>query len=422
MMMMMKNYNLKSDFLSCLQERGFLYQCSNFERLDDIMSKNSIKAYIGFDCSANSLHIGSLIQILLLRYLYDYGHTPYILLGGGTSLVGDPSGKNVARQILTKFEIEHNCFGIKQTLESFFSLTHDNKNKPVFLNNLTWLENINYLEFLREYGIHFSINRMLTFDNVKTRLENENSLSFLEFNYMLLQATDFYYLHKNHDVILQLGGSDQWGNIVNGIDINKKLLKKEVFALTSTLFTKADGTKMGKTANGAIWLTKDKLSAWEFYQYFRNIDDNDVIKCLKLYTQISLKEIAYLETLKGKDINEAKKILAFEVTELVHGKADAIICQKMELEVFENKSGSNDLPSFELSLQDIEDLSIVNLLVNHDLLSSNSEAKKLIANKGIKINDMTIQDSFYKLKATDFLQTKMKLSLGKKKHYIFKLT
>lgn len=412
--------NFKSDFLNLLQERGFIHQCSSFEGLDEKLSTEKVKAYIGFDCTATSLHVGGLIQILLLRYLQKFGHTPVALLGGGTTLVGDPTGKDETRKMLTLEDINKNTVGIRSVLEKF--LNFEGENAAEIKNNAEWLCEFNYLEFLRDFGTSFTVNRMLSFDSVKLRLDRENPMTFLEFNYMLLQAVDFYYLNKNYGVSLQMGGSDQWGNIINGVELVRRRSQKEVFGLTSPLVTRADGTKMGKSLSGAVWLDGSMFSPWDFYQYFRNTDDLDVIKYLKLFTEIPMSEIEVLSKLQGKEINEAKKILAFEITKLCHGLEEAEKCQNIAINTFEKGSIDDNLPTFFVEEKEIEaGLPLINFLVTLGLTNSNGEGRKLIQNNGIKINEVAVSDAHYVITKKDISNDIIKVSMGKKKHILVKI-
>ncbi|MCL2566609.1 MAG: tyrosine--tRNA ligase [Alphaproteobacteria bacterium] len=412
--------NFKSDFLNLLNERGFIHQCSNFEELDKKLANSKIKAYIGFDATANSLHVGSLIQILMLRHLQKCGHTPIALLGGGTTLIGDPSGRDESRKMLSIEDINNNALGIRKVFTKFLSF--EGSNAAQLLNNADWLCKFNYLEFLRDFGTNFTINRMLSFDSVKLRLQKENPMTFLEFNYMLLQGVDFYYLNKNHDITLQMGGSDQWGNIINGVELTRRMAQKEVFALTSPLLTKSDGSKMGKTAGGAVWLDNDLFSSWDFYQYFRNTDDADVIKFLKLFTEIDMAEIAKLEKLQGQEINEAKKILAFEITKLVHGEESAIANQTTAVNTFEKGVISDSLPTFFVEETQLNGgIPLINLLVSLSFTTSNGEGRKLILNGGIKLNDAAIADIAYQVSKKDLENGIIKISMGKKKHILVKV-
>ncbi|MDC0058148.1 tyrosine--tRNA ligase [Pelagibacteraceae bacterium] len=409
---------LKSDFLKEIYSRGFIYQSSDIENLDSLMSKKKITGYIGFDITSDSLHIGSLLQLMLLNWLDNYGHNAIALVGGGTTLVGDPSGKDTTRKIITIKEISQNIKKIEKTFGQFISLNE----KGSIINNYEWLANLNYIEFLRDIGSKLTLNKMLTYDSVKNRLEREQSLTFLEFNYMLLQAYDFYYLRKNYNCVLQMGGSDQWGNIINGIDLIRKILNKKTFALTSPLMTNSDGTKMGKTAKGAIWLDKNKLSNFEFYQFWRNIDDTDVDKFLKLFTKISLKEIIKLSALKGREINEAKKILAFEVTRITRGLKSAKEAEDIANNIFNKKTIDERIPSYEIKFKDIEkeNFSILDAIEKLNLTKSRSDTKRLIKSKGIKINDEVFSSDDLSIKITSKI-TEFKISVGKKNIGIIKI-
>jgi tyrosyl-tRNA synthetase len=415
-----------SDFLQKITLRGYFNQCTHEEELDKILQNKKISAYIGFDCTAESLHIGSLIQIMILRYLQKSGHRPIILLGQGTTKIGDPSGKDESRKILDEERINSNMLGIKKTLEKF-DLSKENPNLPSFefVNNNDWLKDLNYIEFLQEFGRHFSINRMLTFDSVKLRLDRQQSLSFLEFNYMILQAYDFYKLNNSHNCILQIGGSDQWGNIVNGVELTRRLSsatsskKDNVYGLTSPLLTTKDGKKMGKTANGAIWLDAKMLEPFEYFQYFRNIDDKEATRFLKLFTEFSIEEIRSIE---AKDINEQKKILAFEATKICHGIKAATEAAKKAEEIFSNQDNIENLPLISLTFNQeeiIQGKMLTSILKEENLCSSLGEARRLIKGGGIKIDDQKINEEAYLVKINKN-QTHLKLSLGKKK--FFKIT
>lgn len=409
----------KSEFLNILQERELLYQVSNPQGLDNHLQTPQT-AYIGFDCTAPSLHVGSLIQILLLKYFQQTGNKVVVLMGEGTTLIGDPSGKDASRAMLSKQDIANNMQGIKNTLSNFIDFT--NTSKAIMLSNANWLTEFNYLNFLRDYGTHFTINRMLSFESVANRLSREQPLTFLEFNYLLLQAVDFLYLNKNHNVSIQMGGSDQWGNIINGVELIRKTSGKEAFAITTPLLTKADGSKMGKTASGALWLNQDMLSSWDLYQYFRNTEDSVVIKYLKMLTLLPIAEINKLATLQGKEINEAKKILAFEIVKLCHGINQANQCNTIATNTFENKVLDQNLPSINVSMQNLQNgLAILPILVNNNLCASNSEAKKLIASNGVKINDVSINNHLHVLTPTDIANNVIKISVGKKKHVLLKI-
>ncbi len=410
----------KSEFLHTLNERGFLNNCSSYEELDKLMASSSVSAYIGFDCTAPSLHAGSLMQILIFKYLQKFGHKPVIILGGGTSVVGDPSFKDEARQLLTIEKIQENLLGIKSVFENFISF--EGKNGALMVNNYDWLSQLNYLEFLRDFGVHFTVNRMLSFESVKLRLDREQPLSFLEFNYMLLQAIDFYHLKEHHDVSLQIGGSDQWGNILNGVELIRRKTGKAAFGLTTNLITKADGTKMGKTATGAIWLTKSMCSVWDFYQYFRNTHDDNVIEYLKIFTEVSLDEINKLAQLKGKELNEAKKILAYELTKLCHGKEEADKCTQTAINTFEENIIDENLPTIEIKMNELSNIEpISKLLTTHNLQPSNSSSRTIISQGGIKINDVVCEDPMYIINKNDFTNNILKLNIGKKQIILFKL-
>ena len=409
---------LKSEFLREIHSRGFIYQSSDIESLDSLISKKKITAYIGFDITSESLHIGSLVQLMLLHWLDTYDHNTIALVGGGTTLVGDPSGKDSTRKIMAIKEISMNIKRIEKTFSQFINLS----GKGSIINNYEWLGNLNYIEFLRDVGSKLTLNKMLTFESVKNRLDREQPLSFLEFNYMLLQAYDFYYLRKNYNCVLQMGGSDQWGNIINGIDLIKKMLNKKAYALTSPLITNADGSKMGKTAKGAIWLDKIKLSNFEFYQFWRNIADHDVGKFLKLFTKISLNEIKKLSELKDKEINEAKKILAFEVTKITRGIKSAKEAEDIANNIFNKKTLDERIPTYEISSSDIEksNFLILDAIEKLNLSKSRSDTKRLIKSKGIKVNNEVFLSPDLSLKAY-YKLSEIKLSVGKKNIGILKI-
>jgi tyrosyl-tRNA synthetase len=377
-------------------------------------------AYIGFDATADSLHIGSLIQIMMLRWLQRTGHKPLPLMGGGTTKIGDPSGKDESRQLITTEIINDNINGIQKVFEKYLSFGESSTDAKI-INNAEWLDKLNYIEFLRDIGKHFTINRMISMESVKLRLDREQPLTFLEFNYMLLQAYDFMELNNRYDVSLQMGGSDQWGNIVNGIDLTRRLNKKSVFGLTTPLLTKADGSKMGKSANGAIWLNSDKLSPYEFWQYWRNTLDADVGKFLKLFSELPVSECDRLGSLEGQEINEAKIILANEVTKLCHGEEAAISSNKTAHKVFTEDGSDDNLPTLEISkLEIIDGISFTQALVRTGLVSSGKEAKRIIAGGGAKLNDQVINDAGYMLDATELHKTP-KISASKKKHALIKV-
>lgn len=408
--------NFKSGFLQEFQERGFLAQCTHPQELDEILSKEKITAYIGFDCTAKSLHVGSLIQIMILRLLQKHGYKPLVLLGGGTTKIGDPSGKDEARNILNEEKIAENLSGIRKTLEQFISFD-EAASGAVLVNNDDWLKNLNYIDFLRNIGRHFSVNRMLTFDSVKLRLEREQPLSFLEFNYMILQAYDFYELNQKHSCRLQIGGSDQWGNIVNGVELTRKVAasnnqSREVFGLTSPLLTTADGKKMGKTAEGAVWLDATMLSPFDYFQYFRNTHDADVIKFLKLFTDLEISEIENLSKLKDQEINQAKEILAFEATKICHGKKIAEEVLQKAREIFLNKNTA----AFETKEIRGVGKKLTEIIKEIGAVESNAEAKRLIEGKAVKINGEAALDIHHAINQVG----EFDLSVGKKK--FFKVT
>ena len=400
-------------FLKEFKDRGFFYQCTDESKLSDLLDQNSIKAYIGFDCTAESLHVGSLLQIMCLRLLQHHGHQPIVLLGGGTTRIGDPSGKDKTRKILTEKEIEKNSKNIEKILKKFLT-SKDKKTKPIFVNNYKWLKGLNYISFLRDIGKHFTINKMLTFDSVKTRLEREQSLSYMEFNYMILQAYDFLELNKKEKCSLQIGGSDQWGNIVNGVDLIKRHSNNQTFGLTTPLITLASGAKMGKTADGAIWLDKKFLSPYDYWQFWRNTDDRDVIKFLKYFTDLKVKEI---EDIENNNINDLKILLANKTTAMLHGEKEAKISEKTAREAFsENSSGSN-LPTIKISKKILNNkINIVEFVILSKLETSKSEIRRLIKGNAIKINNNIINDEKFLINESLFDENYLKLSIGKKRH------
>ena len=410
---------MKSSFISEFKEREYFNQCTNLEELEKLMNTNKISAYIGFDCTAKSLHVGSLLQIMCLRMLQKYGHKPIVLLGGGTTMIGDPSGKEETRKILTESDIKKNINSIKKV----FSIFLDNKNtktKPIFVNNIKWLGKLNYIKFLREIGKHFTINKMLSFDSVKLRLEREQSLSYMEFNYMILQAYDFLELNKKNNCVVQIGGSDQWGNIINGVELIKRYSSKQVYGLTTPLITLASGAKMGKTEKGAIWLDKKLLSPYDYWQFWRNTDDRDVIKFLKMFTD---KKISEIEEIKNKDINELKIILANEATTMLHGKIAAVKAAETAKKTFTSGSFGDDLPVVKIKKEKFESgFNIVDLVVESKLLNSKSEVRRMIKNLGIKVNNKTIESDKITVLLSEFNNSVLKLSQGKKKHILIKLT
>ena len=410
--------NLKSEFLNEIKERGFIYQDTDIENLDKIISKNKISGYIGFDITSDSLHVGSLIQLMLLHWLDFYGHKSICLIGGGTTLIGDPSGKDESRKILTKEEIDNNIDSIKQIFSRFINLKKD----ALIINNYDWLSKLNYIDFLREFASKITLNRMLTFESVKSRLDREQPLTILEFNYMLLQAYDFVYLNKNYNCILQMGGSDQWGNILSGVDLIRKINKKDAYGITSPLITNSDGSKMGKTASGAIWLNKNKISSLDFFQFWRNINDNDVSKFLYLFTKLPTNEIVKLSALRNQEVNEAKKILAYEVTKIVRGKDDADEALEIADNTFNSKIIDERLPNISQKELDIknENFSILDAIEKLNLVKSRSEIKRLIKSDGVKVNDQIYKNSSLSLK--EYLDSKeIKISIGKKKIGILKI-
>ncbi|WP_424940184.1 tyrosine--tRNA ligase [Aliiroseovarius sp. S253] len=409
-------YHPKSDFMRVMIERGFLADCTDYQGLDEALVEGVVPAYIGFDATAKSLHVGSLIQIMMLRWLQKTGHQPITLMGGGTTKVGDPSFRADERPLLTPDQIDDNIAGIKKVFASYIDYDSDGSNKALMLNNAEWLDDLNYLDFLRDIGRHFSVNRMLSFESVKSRLDREQSLSFLEFNYMILQAYDFLELNRRYGCLLQMGGSDQWGNIVNGIDLTRRVLDSQIFGLTSPLLTTSDGKKMGKSLNGAIWLNADMLSPYEFWQFWRNTTDADVGRFLKLYTELPVEECDRLGALEGQAINDAKIVLANEVTKLAHGAEAAAAAEATAREVFEKGGTGDDLPTVTLSAADLGDgISIIQLFVKAGLVKSGKEAKRLIAENGAKVNDEALTETGRMISA-DELAEPMKLSAGKKRH------
>ncbi len=410
---------MDKSFLTEFKQREYYNQCTDFDNLNDLISKKPIRAYIGFDCTAKSLHVGSLLQIMCLRMLQKYGHQPIVLLGGGTTRIGDPSGKEETRKILSDKEIEFNIKNIQKVFNIFLK-TRNPKTKPIFVNNFKWLGKLNYIKFLRDIGKHFTINKMLSFDSVKLRLDREQSLSYMEFNYMILQAYDFLELSKKKNCIMQIGGSDQWGNIVNGVELIKRHLGKQSFGLTTPLITLASGTKMGKTEKGAVWLDKKLLSPYEYWQFWRNTDDGDVIRFLKMFTDMSIKKI---NEISNKNVNELKIILANEATSLLHGKVAAKKAEQTAKKTFVSGSIGEDLPTIKISKKEIQDgINIVDLVVLSNLMSSKSEVRRTMKNRGIKINNETIEDQNLIISLNHFENKNLfKLSFGKKKHVIIKM-
>ena len=411
----------KSDFLNILAERGFVHQVSEPEALDARAKAGAITAYIGFDCTAASLHIGSLLPIMMLYWLQQTGHRPIALMGGGTTRVGDPSGKDESRRVLTEDAINENLKGIRAIFSKFLKFEGDGGN-AIMSNNADWLNKLNYIDFLRDVGRHFSVNRMLSFDSVKLRLDRQQELSFLEFNYMVLQAYDFVELNKRHDCILQMGGSDQWGNIINGIDLGRRMRNAQLFALTAPLITTSSGAKMGKTAAGAVWLNADLVSPYDYWQYWRNTEDGDVARFLKLFTILPLPEIARLAALKNNEINEAKKILATEATALVHGRAAAEQAAETARKTFEEGSTSLALPTVSIPSKDLAaGIGVLNAFVVAGLAASNGEVRRAISNGAIAINDVRITTDKHVIAVKDVTgDGVIKLSLGKKQHVLLK--
>jgi tyrosyl-tRNA synthetase len=410
----------KSDFLRTLSERGFIHQISDETGLDDLLAKETVTAYIGFDPTAPSLHAGGLIQIMMLHWFQQTGHRPISLMGGGTGMVGDPSFKDEARALMTPATIEANIAGIKKVFSNYLTYGEGPRD-ALMINNADWLLPINYLEFLRDVGRHFSVNRMLSFDSVKTRLDREQSLSFLEFNYMILQAYDFVELNRRTGCRLQMGGSDQWGNIVNGIDLGHRMGTPQLYALTSPLLTTSSGAKMGKSMSGAVWLNPEMLSAYEFWQYWRNTEDADVGRFLKLYTALPLDEVARLAALGGAEINEAKKVLATEVTAMLHGRAEAEGAAETARKTFEEGALADSLPTIEVSGAELEaGIGVLSLAVKAGLAASNGEARRHVQGGGIRLNDVAVSDERRIVGPGDLVGGVVKLSLGRKKHVLVK--
>ena len=412
---------MQETFLTEFEKRGYFSQCTDRSGLDELMSKGKIKAYIGFDCTAPSLHVGSLMQIMCLRLLQKYGHQPIVLLGGGTTLIGDPSGKEETRKILSKKEIDKNIKSIEDVFKIFLK-SKNSKTKPIFVNNYSWLSKLNYINFLREIGKHFTINKMLTFDSVKLRLEREQSLSYMEFNYMMLQAYDFYELNKRHKCILQIGGSDQWGNIVNGTDLIKRKEKKLAYGLTTPLLTLSSGAKMGKTEKGAIWLNKKMLSPYDYWQFWRNTDDKDVINFLKLFTDIDLEQIESLKN-SNQDINKLKVLLANETTAMLHGSKAAKDSELTAQKTFGDKSIGKNLPVIKIKKSVIASgVNILDVVIQTKLANSKGEIRRMIKNNGLRINNEVVTDETKIIDQNNFDENNnMKVSHGKKQHVIVKI-
>ena len=401
-----------------LKERGFIHQCTNEEELSHLIENKKIKFYIGFDCTAKSLHVGSLIQIMIMKLFQKYGHVPIILIGKGTTKIGDPSGKDETRKMLTDDEINANGKNLEKVFSKFLNMS---ENKTLIRDNAKWLQKLNYVDFLRDYGKHFTINKMLSFDSVKIRLEREQSLSFVEFNYMIFQAYDFYELNKTDDCALQIGGSDQWGNIVNGVELIRRVNNNNAYGLTTPLLTNANGDKMGKTADGAVWLDEDMLSPYDYWQFWRNVDDRDVIKFIKLFTAMDLKKINELEK-NNKNINELKVLLANEATKLLHGETESQKAEKIATELFSKDTMSDDMPTLRLKADEVkQNQYLSDLIVRMEMASSKSESRKLIRGNGVKVNRKSISDEMYVISQSDLEnEDGILISVGKKRH--FKIT
>ncbi len=412
---------MKNDFLLEMQSRGYLNQCTDLDKLESICNKQTITAYIGFDCTAGSLHVGSLLQIMVLKLMQKHGHQPIVLLGGGTTLIGDPSGKDATRKILEKKEIKKNIKNIKKVFNKILD-TSNKKTKPIYVDNYDWLAKLNYIEFLRNVGSHFTINKMLTFDSVKLRLEREQSLSYMEFNYMILQAYDFYQLFKNKKCILQIGGSDQWGNIVNGVELIRRMLQKESFGLTTPLITLASGAKMGKTEKGAVWLNEELFSSYDYWQFWRNTDDRDVEKFLNYFTDIEIEKIKKIINAE-KDINKLKIFLANQATKLLHGNTASKRAEQTAKETFSAGGYGKNLPEIKIKKNVLDKgINILDLLSQKIIFSSKSEARRAIKSNAIKLNNKVLTEENKLVTLNDFEnKIVLKISFGKKKHYIVKI-
>ena len=404
-----------SELIRTYIERGYVHQITNDLGLDQRATEQTIPAYIGFDCTADSLHVGSLVQIMMLRILQRTGHKPIVLMGGGTTKVGDPSGKDAARPLLSDQDIENNKQGILQVFEKYLTFG-DGPTDAIMVDNAEWLDNLAYIRFLRDFGPHFSINRMLGMESVKLRLDREQPLSFLEFNYAILQAYDFMELRRRYGCVLQMGGSDQWGNIVTGIDLTRRVDSQEVFGLTSPLITTASGAKMGKTADGAIWLNADRLSPFQFWQFWRNTEDADVERFLSLFTELPMDEVRRLGALEGADINEAKIILANEATTLCHGPDAAAEAMQTAQQTFADGGAGDGLPQISLSAEEADGLGMIAALVKVGFAKSNGEARRLIRGGGARLNDVAVNDEDHVMQGADFGDGRAKISAGKKRH------
>ncbi|MEQ5777860.1 tyrosine--tRNA ligase [Thalassospira sp. NFXS8] len=412
---------MKSDFLRVMNERGYIHQCTDNEGLDAYASEKKVVCYVGYDCTADSLHVGSLVSIMMLRWLQKCGHKPIVLMGGGTTRIGDPTGRDDARPVLTDDIIAGNMAGIRKIFEKFLTFG-DGPTDAIMVNNADWLDSINYISFLRDFGRHFSVNRMLSFDSVKIRLEREQSLSFLEFNYMILQAYDFVELARKYGCVLQMGGSDQWGNIVNGVELGRRVDDAALFGLTTPLITTASGGKMGKTASGAIWLNEERLSAYDYYQFWRNTEDADVIKFMKLFTELPMEQIAEYAKFEGAAINDAKKILAFEAVKLCRGEEAAHTAAETARKTFEEGVLADSLPTVEIARADLDDgIPAFDLFRRADLAKTGGEARRLVKGGGAKINDEKVDDENQVITAAAIDSTGViKLSAGKKRHVLIR--
>ncbi len=410
----------RSAFVRTLSERGYLHQCTDLAALDARLAEGPAVAYIGFDCTADSLHVGSLLPIMMLRHLQKSGHKPIVLMGGGTTRVGDPSGKDEARKLLTDADIARNMEGIKRVFAKFLTFG-DGPTDALMVNNADWLDQLNYIAFLRDYGRHFSVNRMMSFDSVKLRLDREQPLSFLEFNYMILQAYDFLELGRRHGCLLQMGGSDQWGNIVNGVELGRRVEGRELYGLTTPLMTTASGAKMGKTAQGAVWLNAERLSAWDYWQFWRNTEDADVGRFLRLFTELPLDEADRLAALPGAGINEAKKVLAFEATRLAHGEEAAREAAETARRTFEQGQAAETLPTVSLPAAELDQgIPAFALFARTGLAASNGEARRLIKGGGAKVNDAAVTAEGQLIGSADLKDGQIKLTAGKKRHLLVK--
>jgi tyrosyl-tRNA synthetase len=414
---------LKSDLMKAYIDRGYMHQCTDQGALDDLAATDCVIAYIGFDCTASSFHVGNLVPIMMLRVLQRHGHKPIVLMGDGTTKVGDPSGKDQSRQLLTTAQIDANKESLKRIFAQFLTFG-DGPSDAMMVSNAEWLDRLNYIEFLRDYGRHFSVNRMLSFDSVRLRLDREQPLSFLEFNYMILQAYDFLELARRHGCALQMGGSDQWGNIVNGVELGRRVENRGLFGLTTPLITTASGVKMGKTAQGAVWLNAEELSPYDYWQFWRNTEDADVGRFLKLFTELPLDDIARLEGLEGQDRNEAKKILATEATRLCHGDDAATTAAETARQTFEQGQAAENLPTFDMARGDLDGgIFVYDLLNTAGLCNSNGEARRLIKSGGARVNDTAVTDEKSQLTAADAdADGIIKLSAGKKRHALIRVS